>query len=105
VTIQGMIEAFFQPRLPPDLLAAPVPDGRYILAAFRAPEGDRLLLAPEAQVASLPQVPLTGVTFTPERLGLPAAPLAELQKALPGLDARFVTALSWRWADGAGSNG
>ena len=100
VTIKGMTEAVFTPRLPDHLIAAPLANQRYILAAFGALDGHRLLLAPEAQVASLPHLPLVGVTLTPESIGLPEAPLAELRKALPNLDTHFVTGLGWGWRDG-----
>jgi hypothetical protein len=82
-------------------MVAPPANGRYLLAVFRAGEGRRLLLAPEARVASLPHVPLAGVTVTPESIGLPAAALAQMTRALPGVDARLVTGLDWTWTDGS----
>jgi hypothetical protein len=99
VTIEGMTEAVFTPRLPPGLSAPPA-NGRYLLAAFRAGEGRRLLLAPEAKVAALPHLLLRGVSVTPESIGLPAAALDELARTIPGLDTHLVTGLSWTWNDG-----
>jgi hypothetical protein len=103
VVIRGMTEAAFTPRVPAELVPAPA-GGRYLLAAFAVPGGHRLLLAPEAQVASLAHVPLAGVTVRPESVGVPGKAIAELRAALPKLDVRFVVGLGWSWRD-AGSDG
>jgi hypothetical protein len=98
VDIKGMTEANFTPLLPPKLFAMPA-SGRYLLAAFPAGDGHRLLLAPAEQVGALPHLALMGVTVSPASIGVPESALAELRRALPNVDTRLVTGLFWSWTD------
>lgn len=98
VSIAGSSKLAFEPQLPENLFTFPA-EGRYVLAWFPAARGHRLLLAAEEQEAALPHLVLAGVTLRPERIGVPAAALAELRARVPDLDAGFVTGLFWTWTD------
>jgi hypothetical protein len=98
VPLAGTMKVAFTPIPPANLFVYPA-DDRFVLGWFKASDGHRLLLAAEDQTTDLPNLPLAGVTLTPESIGVPAAALAELRARVPGLDTGLVTAHSWTWTD------
>jgi hypothetical protein len=101
VTIKGMTEAVFTPRLPAGWSPSRCPTNA--TSWPRTPPSTDIACCwrPRRRWRSLPHLALAGVTLAPESIGLPAAPVAELQKALPNVDPRFVTALLWSWDEAA----